>query len=232
VLTLQTVLRIAGIAALVLSSGAARAQAGGSIVVESDYRFRGVSLSGEDPTAHLALSYDHPSGWYTGASLAGVELEPGSRNAAVTAYIGFARRDGAGGTWEAGTSLNRFFGATAYDYGEVFAGFITERWTARVYLSPDYFGRGVRTMYGEFNGALALTPELRTFAHLGVLARLAGNVAPAIGQTRYDARVGLGLRVADFDVQLAWVDTSQGVPYVGAYEQRRSTVVLSASRNF
>ena len=200
--------------------------------MESDYRFRGVSLSGEDPTVHLTLSYDHPSGWYTGASLAGVELDRGSRRPAVTAYVGFARRNGARGTWEAGTILNRFVGATTYDYGEVFAGFVAERWTARIYLSPDYFGSGVRTMYGEFNGAVPLTSELRTFAHLGVLTRLAGDAVPGIGQTRYDARVGLGLRVADVDVQLAWVDTSKRVPYAAVYEQRRSTVVLSASLSF
>jgi uncharacterized protein (TIGR02001 family) len=215
-----------------LLGGAARAQVGGSIVLESDYRFRGVSLSGEDPTAHLTLSYDHPNGWYAGASLASAQLEPGPRRAAITAYGGWVKHQGAGRALEAGAIWNHFAGAAGYDYGEVFAGFIAERWTARIYFSPDYFGRSVRTMYAELNGAIALTSELRTFAHVGALAPLAGNAADGITRTRYDARVGLGVRVAAFDVQLAWVDTSQGVPYVGTYEQRRSTVVLSASHSF
>jgi uncharacterized protein (TIGR02001 family) len=227
-----TVIRIAGIAALVFASVAARAQAGGSIVLESDYRFRGVSLSGEDPSAHLNLSYDHSSGWYAGASLAAVELEPGARQAALTAYAGYARRVGVQGTWEAGAILNRFSGAAGYDYGELFAGFIAERWSARAYLSPDYFGRGVRTAYAELNGALPLSADLRAFAHVGALARLGGDAAAGIGPARYDARIGLGLRVAEFDLQLAWVDTSRSVPYVGSYQQQRSAVVLSASHNF
>ena len=229
---LKPVLRIACIAALAVASGGLRAQVGGSIVVESDYRFRGISLSGEDPTAHLSLSYDHPRGAYGGASLSSVELEPGSHQAGLTAYAGYARRSGAAGTWEVGATLNRFAGAAAYDYDEVFAGYVAERWTARLYLSPDYFGRGARTLYGEFNGALPLTREWRTFAHLGVLARLSGDTAAGIGAARYDARVGLGLRIAQFDVQLAWVGTSQGVPYVGSYQQRRNTAVLSASYDF
>ena len=208
VLPLQTVLRLAGIAALVLSSGAARAQAGGSIVVESDYRFRGVSLSGEDPTVHLTLSYDHPSGWYTGASLAGVELDRGSRRPAVTAYFGFARRNGARGTWEAGAILNRFVGATTYDYGEVFAGFIAERGprgsTSRRTTSAGraHDVRGIQRR----GAAHARAADLRA---PGCPRTSGGRRGPGIGQTRYDARIGLGLRIADVDVRLAWVGTSQ-----------------------
>ena len=231
-LTPQTVLRVLGITATVLFSGFAAAQVGGSVIVESDYRFRGISLSGGDPTAHLNLAYDHASGWYTGASLTGTELKPGSRKTALTAYLGYASRRGDLGAWEAGAVLNRFFGVTYYDYDEVYAGFIAERWTARVYYSPDYFGRSVRTMYAELNGNLPLTAQLRAFAHLGVLARLSGNVTPGGGQTRYDARIGLGLRIADFDASLAWVDSNRGRPYVAAYDQSRSTAVLSASYDF
>jgi uncharacterized protein (TIGR02001 family) len=232
VLDLQWVLRFAGIAAFALFSGVVRAQVAGSVVVESDYRFRGVSLSGGDPTAHLNLSYDHPTGWYAGAGLASVEVEPGPRRAALSGYAGYVRRIGAPGAWEVGAILNRFAGASNYDYDEVFAGFTAERWTARVYLSPDYFGRGVRTMYAELNGAIPLTTALRGFAHVGALARLSGDTAAGIGPARYDARVGVALRVADVDVRLAWVDTSEGVPYVGAYAQRRSTIVLSAAYEF
>jgi uncharacterized protein (TIGR02001 family) len=229
---LAPTLRLAGISALVLASSVTRAQVGGSVALESDYRFRGVSLSGENPTGHLSLTYDHPSGWYAGASLAGAEVAPGPLRAALTAYAGFVRRTGPTGAWELGATVNRFSGTSGYDYGEVFAGFIAERWSARVYFSPDYFGRGVQTAYGELNGALPLTRDLRTFAHLGVLARLSGNSVDGFDHARYDARVGLGLRVADFDVQLAWVDTSQSARYVGTYQQRRSTVVLSASHDF
>ena len=65
-----------------------------------------------------------------------------------------------------------------------------------------------------------------------MLARLAGNAPAGTGRTGYDTRVGLGLRMADFDVRLAWVGTSRGEPYAAAYEQRRRTVVLSASYDF
>lgn len=230
--TPPSVVRLAGIGALVLLAGVARAQVGGSIVVESDYRFRGVSLSSENPTAHLNLNYDHPRGWYAGASLAGVEFEPGPRRAAITAYGGWARRQGKGQAWEAGAIWNQFPDAAVYNYAELYAGFIAERWSARVYLSPDYFGRGVRTLYAEFNGAHSLTSDLRSFAHLGALVPLAVDTARGVAQTRYDARVGLGLRMDAFDLRLAWVGSSQALPYVGAYEQRRSTVVLSASYDF
>ena len=37
---------------------------------------RGVSLSAERPTFQLSAGYDHPSGWFGGASLTGVALGP------------------------------------------------------------------------------------------------------------------------------------------------------------
>jgi uncharacterized protein (TIGR02001 family) len=205
---------------------------GGSIVAESDYRYRGVSLNGEDPSLRVSLAYDHPGGWYAGASLARVELEPGTKRAATTAYAGYARRNAAGWTWESGATLSHFRGDAGRDDAEVFGGLIGEGWSARLYFAPHYFGRGVRTMYAELNAARPLAPAWHAFAHLGALARLAGDAPAGSDRLRYDARAGLGLRMADWDVQLAWVTSSRGGTYPVAYEQRRSTVVLSAGYDF
>jgi uncharacterized protein (TIGR02001 family) len=237
---LTLVLRLAGVAALALFSGAARAQVAGNVLVESDYRFRGISLSGENPAAHLSLSYDHPRGWYAGASLAGgVELKPGQQRAAVTGYAGYVRRTQSQGAWEAGAILNRYSGASIYDYGELFAGYIADRWTARMYFSPNYFGSEARTLYAELNGTLPLTPALHGFAHSGVLTRVAGDAPSAVARTRYDARVGLGLRLAEVGVRLAWVGASRASSYsytaysaASSYKQRQSTLVLSAEHDF
>src|SRR3954447_18838394 len=50
------------------------AQTGFSVAALSDYRYRGVSLSNERPTWRAGVTHDGASGWYVGASLAGVSL--------------------------------------------------------------------------------------------------------------------------------------------------------------
>ena len=98
------ILHLVRFAAPLLLSAAACGQVGGSIVAESDYRFRGVSLNGEDPSLRVSLAYDHPGGWYAGASLARVELEPGFKRTATTGYAGYVRRNQAGWAWESGAA--------------------------------------------------------------------------------------------------------------------------------
>ena len=205
---------------------------GGSIVAESDYRYRGVSLNGEDPSLRVSVAYDHPSGWYAGASLAQVELEPGPKRMATTAYAGYVRRNAMGWAWETGVTLSRFSGDTDHDYGEVFGGILAAGWSARLYFAPHYFGGGGRTLYAEVNAGAPLAGTLRAFAHLGALARLAGDAPVGTPRTRYDTRAGLGLRMADWDVQLAWVASSRNWTYPAAYEQRRSAVVFSVGYDF
>ena len=63
---------------LCLAFGEARtahAQMSGSIGIQSDYRFRGISLTGRQPVVTLDLAYDHPSGLYAGASAIGANQD-------------------------------------------------------------------------------------------------------------------------------------------------------------
>ena len=62
-------LRAALCPSLFLACGIAFAQVGGNIAFLSDYRYRGVSLSKEEPTLRLSVGYDDPGGWFGGASL-------------------------------------------------------------------------------------------------------------------------------------------------------------------
>ena len=50
-------------------AGAAHAQLGGSVAVDTDDRYRGVSLGDSQPGLRLTLNYDAPERWYAGASL-------------------------------------------------------------------------------------------------------------------------------------------------------------------
>lgn len=226
--------------ALVLASLAgapAIAQVGIGITVESDYRFRGVSLSGGDPDAQLSLAWDGSAGAYAGASATAVALDGGPRRAALTGYAGLARRFGAGAaTWDIGASATHFAGAAGYDYTELHGGVGGEGWNARLSFSPDYFGQGRRTLYAEIDAGRPLAPPWRVFAHLGALGALGATGAPAAPRSspavRLDARLGVALTRPGWELRAEWVGAGHGGVYPAAWGGRRSTLVLAAAAFF
>lgn len=200
-----------------------------SLNIDSDYRFRGVSLSDEKPAAQVGLSFDHTSGWYGGASLGAATLEPGERRPLLLAYAGHAQElPGQGLSWELGSVGAFFGGGSSYNYVEVYAGLSGQHWSTRLYYSPDYFGRDWPSVYAEFNASWPLGESWRAFMHVGVLKRLQGDASGS--STREDARFGLSLGFEPLQWQLAWVGASRN--YTQSYGHRRNTVVLSLSAFF
>jgi uncharacterized protein (TIGR02001 family) len=216
-----------------LLAGAAHAQFGVSVGVESDNRFRGVSLSDGHPDLRLSLSYDHDSGAFAGATATRVEFMRGRHSTQLLGYTGYVTRVTPGLGVEAGVTSSTFSGNARYDYTEIFAGVLSERWSLRAYYAPDYFGFGQATAYVEVDANAPLTPRLRLFGHVGALSALGGLAADAPSRTRTDLRVGLGFgALPSVDVQLAWVTATRGGPYVVEYSTRRNTFVLSALASF
>ena len=67
----------------------------GEIGINSDYRFRGISLSEKDFQGTAELSVAHESGFYTGVWASNVALEDGADDIELDFYAGFARDIGA-----------------------------------------------------------------------------------------------------------------------------------------
>jgi uncharacterized protein (TIGR02001 family) len=219
-------------AGLATVGSGARAQLAASMAVDSDYRFRGVSLSGGEPTARATVDYDAASGGYGGASLTGVELIPGEHEAQLLAYAGVVGRLDAHRRFELGASYAHFSGDSSYDYGEVYAGLLADRWSARLYYAPDYFGRSARTLYAELNAHHPLGERARLFGHIGALVPLSHRDDADAGRTRADLRLGAGATFGDLDLQLSWVAVSRAGPYPAVYAGQRQRLVFGAVYSF
>ncbi|HEU4845798.1 MAG TPA: TorF family putative porin [Burkholderiaceae bacterium] len=222
--------------ALLLAAGGAAAQASGSASLVSDYRFRGLSLSDGNPSAQLGLNYDSPGGWYAGGQAAGANLHERDM-VQLTAYGGLAQRLASGWSWEAGASASGFTRRHDSDYTEWYAGLASERIGLRLYYSPRYFGRDMRTAYGEVNGFYPLHDKVKLVAHGGVLRYLPHAGDSAGLPARYDGRLGLAAALGDWNVQLAWVAASSrgsaGAAYPSAdYAPSRQALVLSVAYAF
>jgi uncharacterized protein (TIGR02001 family) len=95
--------RALALAALLLAApGATRAQGwGGSVGLVSDYVYRGLSLSANDPAGQADLHYRAASGWYAGLWASSVRrLNFYSTSAEFDPYVGWQWRPG--GRWSAG----------------------------------------------------------------------------------------------------------------------------------
>jgi len=89
----------------------------------SNYRYRGVSLSHNDPAAQAAIVYDDPQGWYAGAFASTVRIgNPTANEVQGIFFAGYARTIPFGATFEAGIVYSGFTGPTSYAYPEVMIG--------------------------------------------------------------------------------------------------------------
>jgi uncharacterized protein (TIGR02001 family) len=224
----RTAAAIATIA--VCLSGAAQAQWSGSATVESDYRFRGVSLSSGQPGVRLAVNYDAPRGWYAGAAATQSQVTPGERYAQLLGYAGYVVPL-ADASLDLGATTSVFVGERRYDFSEASAGLLFQSGALRLNWSPDYFGRHVQTLYADASAQVPLTGGLRLIGHAGALVPLTTtrSAVPNVNRARGDVRAGVGWSQRELDVNLAWSAASRGGPPPAGSAQRRGGWVLTAS---
>jgi len=197
--------------AVVTIAAPARAEVGAVISAYSDARFRGVSVSGGDPVAVLDLSYDDPSGAYAAASGTAV-ASGGIRPLSLQLNAGYAKSLG-DLTLDFGVLQSNYsrYSTTVHGsaYTEVYAGLSRKNLTARVHLSPHYFGGGTWTLYGELNHALPLSRRLSLNSHIGMVIPLRTR-GPADDYSQFDWRVGLDQAIGRFALHAA-VTGARGV---------------------
>lgn len=218
-----------------LFSLGAAAQISGSASLVSNYRYRGVSLSGNNPAAQLGIAYDDALGWYAGAFASTVEFaHPVGRQLQAIPYAGYAWSTAAGTSWEVGADYSAFTGsASGYDYPEAYVGVAARNVSARVYYSNRYFGHDSAAFYGEVNAAPPLFDRVRLLAHVGVLHSSNDQSYYALPERVFDARVGVGIDLDPFDVQLSWVGISSASAGYGITQVRsRNGPVLTLRLRF
>lgn len=222
------------VAALALCCAAgAHAQWSGSVTLMSDNRFRGVSLSDGQPDVRAGLGIDLAGGWYAGTSVTRAELWPDHRRPQWLFYGGRSGVWEAGRSWELGATRVHFASAGHYDYSEFYAGLLGPTVQARLYVSPDYFGRGLRSGYLELDGQWSLPLGVRALAHAGALAVSRGTGYDVYARRRRaDLRLGLAHSLGEAELQLAWSAAQRGGPYPASYSGRAGGWVLSLSTFF
>ena len=224
---MRTVL-IAGLLAG-LAGAPALAEFEAGLAVTSDYRFRGVSMSEEDPALQASLDWSGQGGFYAGAW--GSTIAPfGDADVEIDLYAGFVRPLGAA-ELDVGVLVYTYPGEPDTAYGELYAGVSVPTGpvasTFKAAWAPEQGNLG-----GEEDVYLSYAAEaplgasgLTGFAGIGYETGAFGD-PDGDGDDKIDWTLGIGGAVAGVDWTLAYVDTSEAGPLSDA------TVVLSIGRAF
>jgi uncharacterized protein (TIGR02001 family) len=204
------------LAALLLACGGARAQGwGGSTGLSSNYVYRGLTQSDNQPAAQLDLHYYDPSGWFAGLWASSVKRSPyDSTSAEFDPYLGWQ--------WRLAQPWSLRLEAVHHDYPwnnpgrhydyEELSGTLAyaDRVFATVAFSPD---TSVETRYeGQVSGRAALSYDL------ALHQPLTAGFSAAAGLGYYDLRwavdrgyvywnAGLGWDRGRLHLELSWIDT-------------------------
>ncbi|MEO5706379.1 MAG: TorF family putative porin [Alteraurantiacibacter sp.] len=197
----------------------------GELGVFSDYRFRGVSLSGKDPEVTAELAVAHESGFYVGTWLSNVDLGSGADDLEVDLYAGFAT-DLGGLSVDVGGIYYLYPSDGSLDYIELTGSLGTT-------VGPADLSVGVA--YAPSQGALGNTDNTYVYVSgevpLGERASLHGTFGledGAFATNKKDWAIGVSIDVGSgFTISGDYVDTAHGFsPMADA------TAVFSITKSF
>lgn len=206
----------------------------GNVALVSDYVFRGISQSNEEPTLQGGFDWAEAStGLYAGVWGSGVDF--------ADATTEFDFYGGIGGTmdkfsWKLGGIYYYYPGAAGnlnYDFWEAAAVFgydfgVVQTNVAFNY-SPNYFADSGSALYTSLNATVPLPHDFRVDAHAG---HQTIDDSVAFGVKSYtDWSLGLGYQVSGFDISLKYIATDLSEPSECA-DNCGARAVLAVSRAF
>lgn len=198
----------------------------GEVGLFSDYRFRGVSLSGEDPEVTAELSVAHESGFYVGTWLSNVDLGSGADDLEVDLYAGYAT-DLGGVTLDVGAVYYLYPSDGSLDYIELTGSLGTQIGAAEM---------SVGVAYAPSQGALGNTDNTYVYISgdmpLGdsplSLHGTFGFEDGAFGTNKKDWLLGVSFDAGSgFTLSADYVDTARGPAATGD-----ATAVFSITKSF
>ena len=177
-----------------------------TLAVTSDYRFRGISLSENDPALQASLEVAHKSGFYVGTW--GSTIKGSAADVELDLYGGW--RGSAGSVdLDIGAVAYVYPGAADLDYVEMLASAAYSLGPAEVKLgvayAPDQSNLGSKDSfyaYGEVSAGIPNTPVTLT-AHVG---HEKGSLAGPTGK-KIDWSLGAEVVVDKFTLGLTYTDT-------------------------
>ena len=218
-------LRILAALGLLATAAAANADVSGTAAIVSDYDFRGITQTGEQPAVQLSIDYGHDSGWYVGTWGSNVGndssggFSDGGVNTASTEvdlYTGFKGTAGDFG-WDAGITYYTYAGASDLNYPEIYGKFSFNIVSGGLYFS-NAFGHKDNDeaiyVYGDVGipaGGLTIGLHAGYSTGDGIGQTYFGDGAGGFSEDSYfDYSVGVSYSASNITLSMKWIATDAG----------------------
>lgn len=212
---------------------------GGSLTIATDYMFRGVSNSNENPQVQGDINWSHDSGVYAGIWATNTNFGGPGNSMELDPYIGYASSiEDTGLSYDVGYWAYTYPGSQSdFDYGEFYA---IGTWTQgdlsispSVWYADNYFGTdfldGVRGVAYDLTIGHALPWDMHASARLG--QQTFHNGGEGLDYLYYD--LGVAKTAGDFIIGLSWHDTQDAqAALVGDTDLAEGRLVLNITRSF
>jgi len=222
----------------------AHAQFAGTLGLASSNRYRGTGTDDVGPVLRASAMVDATSGWASGAyaGVSGLWRTRDGGLASADALLGWSGRldalPGAGALapdwgWDAGVHRTHYGDDSRLDFSEAMLGLLAPDWALHTWFAPRYFGSDTHTLYTELDAGHAFDDHWHAFAHAGWLHYGPVATYQARIPDRVDTRVGIGYRIAAWDVRFARDSIVAGSAPSGLDARRRDAAwLLDASVAF
>lgn len=207
--------KIATAVSLLALTGVAHAGLSSTWTATSDYDFRGLTQSDEDPALQASIDFATESGWYVGAWASNVEFSPASdADYEVDLYTGFAGTSEGGLGWDVGALYYSYPEDSDINFPEIYGGISYGVLKAKLWYSNDFGASDEDGTYIEGNAALPLADSGVTVnLHAGYSS--GKGVKAVVGEDYMDYSFGLAYEIQHCTASVKYVKTnlSQSSPY-------------------
>lgn len=194
-------------------AGIANAGVSSIWTLTSDYDYRGVTQSDENPALQASFDYSHEaSGWYIGAWASNVKFPGYDGRLEVDLTTGFAGTTEGGLDWDAGlvwytypTSEASETKSKILDYPEIYASLGYGPFHGKIWYSNDFGGTDETGLYVDLNGTFPLPNNFSILTHVG---HSSGDAIDVLYNDSYfDYSAGIGYSAGNFELALRYVGT-------------------------
>jgi uncharacterized protein (TIGR02001 family) len=195
----------AALALLAAGTAANAAELSATITGTTDYDFRGVTQTAQDPAIQGSVDFAADNGLYAGVWASNIDWGSGDPNVEIDYYAGWG--GGEDITYDLGVSYYTYLGASSSNYAEYHAGVGWKYFETKVWYAPGYAGLDGNERYFEGNVSYPLPANFGLTAHIGYTNGSA--IKEAFGQSSYmDWSAGVTYSWKHIDMSLLWVDGS------------------------
>ena len=185
---------------MTVAAATCAAELSGNVTLGSDYVYRGISQTDEEPTIQGGFDATSESGLYAGIWASNVAFD-GSIE--IDYYVGFSQETDVF-TYDIGfihyNYPNQPQGQADSNFNEVYGSISVRGLTVGLAVSNDFFGETGSATYANVDYELALPNDFALTLHYG-----AQSIDDGVDYDDYS--VSLGKTYSDFDVALTWHDT-------------------------